>query len=524
MKEKIFSIIKEKKNIIIGITLYVLFLFIVFTNLYTALVSDIECGIKSKLCFIGVFGFVSICGAIFIYIVNKKKIKPEYVFLIIASILGVVYLFVTPLFKGHDEQYHWYKSYAVSTGQFRSSENNGVIGDYLPTMANEIFNRQGFFTQINYKSSAESWKYSIENKENKETEFVYNEPTAPYSPLQMMPQALGIAISRLFNADIYTQAMCGRLANLVFYIILGFFSIKVLPKGKYFLVAFLLSPKIMYLSATLSGDIFTNSIVIFYFSYILKLKSETKLISKKQMVLLTILAPCVAICKTIYLPVCFTVIMLQKNSFKTNKRRIGFFIFIITLSIISSLTWIKLSNSITFDSELDTLPSQQMKFVKEHLFLFLGVMIRGVCNNCLTWTEDIVGGYMEWGSALVEPQIISVIIFAIFILAILVDKTDNNKLEFKIWEKIMLLIISLIVIAGAMVAMYINWTPLFDGVGGLKIIGVQGRYFVPIVLLLAQIAPCKILNIDEKFKVKWIYIFMFLCNIFAIGNILIRNI
>ena len=87
------------------------------------------------------------------------------------------------------------------------------------------------------------------------------------------------------------------------------------------------------------------------------------------------------------------------NCFKNNKRRIAYIISVIIISIATSLAWIKLSNSISFSSDLDTLPSQQIKYVKENPIEFIGVLIRGVCNNSINWSEDIVGGYMEWGSA-----------------------------------------------------------------------------------------------------------------------------
>lgn len=401
------------------------------------------------------------------------------------------------------------------------------FGDYLPRLVNYVFERQGFFTQINYTTAIEAWKYSATTHDSNEIEFTYNAPTAVYSPIQMMPQAIGIFLSRHIGLDVYTQGMFGRLGNLIFFIVLGYFSIKIIPYRKNFLLLFLLSPKIMYLSATMSGDIFTNSIIIFYISYILKLKYENKTLTKKKLMIPLLLAPFVAICKTIYLPVCFLVGILPTNCFKNNKRRIAYIISVIIISIATSLAWIKLSNSISFSSDLDTLPSQQIKYVKENPIEFIGVLIRGVCNNSINWSEDIVGGYMEWGSAFSQPEIISIIVYVLFAISILLDKENEKKIKLKVNEIVLISLICLIVIAGALSAMYINWTPLYAGVGGLEIVGVQGRYFVPIVLLISLLMPCKIFKLDESFnanKIKWIYIFMCLCEFYSISNIFVRNI
>lgn len=517
---------KEKKTNIIGMALYFLFLFIVGINLYSNLINEDTCGFKSKILFVTLFTLVSIIvGVLIIYIHKNESIKPEKFFLVASISLGIIYMFATPLFKGHDEQYHWYKSYAISLGQFRATPNeDGVLGDYLPRMVNEVFETQGFFTQINYKTSIAAWKYSINDTEENNNQFTYNAPTAVYSPVQMLPQAVGILISRAIGLDTYSQGMFGRFGNLCFYIIMGYLAIKCIPTKKYFLTAFLLSPKIMYLSSTMSGDIFTNSIIIFFISYVLKLRYDKKIIAKRSLILLLTLAFCVAICKTIYLPICFLVLILPRECFKNKQTKIIFIGITIILSLVTSLGWIRLSNSISFESDLDTLPSQQIKYIKEHPISFVGVLIRGVCDNFIFWTEDIVGGYMEWGSAFTQPEIISVIMYILFALAILNEELDEKNSKLKVWEQVLMAIMILVVIAGALTAMYINWTPLHDRVGGLDIIGVQGRYFVPIVILVALIIPTKYLKTQNKLKMKWVYTFILLCELYSIVNIFVRNI
>lgn len=124
MEENNLINVKSRKNEIIGGILYLIFLTITGINLYTKLINESTCGLKSKILFcVLFFGTAIVTGIIIVLINKKKKIKPENVFLVTATIFGIIYMFATPLFKGHDEQYHWYKSYAVSMGEFRASTN-----------------------------------------------------------------------------------------------------------------------------------------------------------------------------------------------------------------------------------------------------------------------------------------------------------------------------------------------------------------------------------------------------------------
>ena len=250
----------KKRNIIIGIIIYIIFLILMNWNYFTQFINDPYKGPKSQLLYWILSIILSVIVGIIILLVNKKKKwKPEKVFVILASIFGIIYMMTTPLLKGHDERYHWYKAYAVSMGNFFQVKNEeGKIGDNLPTKVEGIYEVQDNYTIMDYKSAKKAWDYANDKEISNEIKFTNNELTAPYPPIQMLPQAVGILIGRTIGLNVYLQGICGRFTNLLFFIIMGYFAIKHLPTKKYFLVVLLLCPKILYISATLSGDVFTK--------------------------------------------------------------------------------------------------------------------------------------------------------------------------------------------------------------------------------------------------------------------------
>src|SRR5699024_8160698 len=103
--------------------------------------------------------------------------------------------------------------------------------------------------------------------------------------------------------------------NLIFFLISGYFTIKLLPNRKFILLALLLCPKVMYISTSLSGDVFTNGICILLFAYILNLVHTKRHIKIWEYFLLLFMIISVAVCKIVYIPLCFFILLIPTECF-----------------------------------------------------------------------------------------------------------------------------------------------------------------------------------------------------------------
>ena len=114
----------DKKNRLLAIVAYIVFILIMNINFYTKFINIQEVNTNSKILYLTLSIILSIIlGLLIIFIHKEKNLKPEKVFVIVALILGTINMFTTPLLRGHDEEYHWYKSYAVSMGEFVQIKN-----------------------------------------------------------------------------------------------------------------------------------------------------------------------------------------------------------------------------------------------------------------------------------------------------------------------------------------------------------------------------------------------------------------
>lgn len=507
----------DKKNRLLAIVAYIVFILIMNINFYTKFINIQEVNTNSKILYLTLSIILSIIlGLLIIFIHKEKNLKPEKVFVIVALILGTINMFTTPLLRGHDEEYHWYKSYAVSMGEFVQIKNEkGWKGDNLPAKVSGIYGVQGDYKSIDYSSSIGAWEYARDDTESNDIQFTYNAPTAMYPPIQMIPQAIGIFLARTVGLDVYLQGMFGRLGNLIFFVIMGYFAIKVLPRKKYFLLLLLLCPKVLYISSTMSGDVFINMTTILFTSYIFKLREEKKLLTKKDIAILLILIPCIAVSKLVYFAICGLVLLIPKECFKSENKKALFAGAAGLIMMLSMFAWVAIAN-------LPVRPiysGMQTDWIFAHPISYLGVLIRGVCDKFSIWALDMVGGAMAWHSDVNEAEIVSIIIYIVMFLGLLQDE-NKEKEKYKISEYVGIIIISLIVIAGIITALYLEWTAMWK-IGGTEITGVQGRYFTPLALLLTAIVPIKYIETKKKIDVRWLYIIMILCQVPTLMNMIV---
>ena len=114
-----------------------------------------------------------------------KSISLEKLFLIISMFFGLLYVFILPPFQSVDEGAHFYRTYQISSGQFKAQNIEGRVGDVLPKSLSDFFNLyKPFIKDIDKKTNINNIKRDLKlelNEDNKVfTEFVN---TALYSPI-----------------------------------------------------------------------------------------------------------------------------------------------------------------------------------------------------------------------------------------------------------------------------------------------------------------------------------------------------
>ena len=103
----------------------------------------------------------------------------------------------------------------------------------------------------------------------------------------------------------------------------------------------------------------------------------------------------------------------------------------------------------------------------------------------------------------------------LFTTMFVVDEDDKNRVEFSTIEKVVYACVFAIIVLLVYTSLYVAWTAVRSAI----ILGVQSRYFLPAILLMAIVLDNKKVVLKEPFKEKYIGSFMLFLNLNVLSNL-----
>ncbi len=484
---KFFLKIKNNNIKIYDIILFSLTIFAIFLGCFYILLVSLK------------FIFTFLIIAILILILYKTKTfifkKIENMYLVFAVILGVTILFMIPPLNVPDEAEHFTKSYSLTSSRYKN--DNGCMN--YPKEAYEFvqgykFNVLNTEMKFNGKDSFSQLLMKIDyNKKGKEC---YKYGNVKHSlAFSYLPAAIVMYPLINFGGSPLILSLCGRFINLLITIILGYYSLKKIPKFKKSLFLILLMPIYLQQSAAFNVDYFTNSISIYTISTILYYVYKADNIYIKDIVKLGILALLITICKFGFFPVMFLVALIPKNKFKIKKvNPIVIKIIIITITVcISFILNRGLGGASVSDVNTNNYTvSYSVKHVSQTVMIFINTVLNRGDLDIFRGFFNGFGVSTKWLAS--SFQTLLIIIYGILFL-------ESNEKDYKInlKQRLFYLFLALFMFAIPYVAMYLCWTKI----GEVSINGLQPRYFMISGLLLLFALSNNILNIKIKNKNKF---------------------
>ena len=317
-----------------------------------------------------------------------------------------------------------------------------------------------------------------------------------------IPQSIGIFFGKIFTDNIYLLAYFGRLFNFIFFILVYYLTIIYAPikKISLYFIAFL--PMTLQEAISLSVDPIVIACSFLLLSLCLDIKyrrEEDKIITLKEILLIYLLTIFVAGSKIVYLPICFIILIIPKQKFKYNK--LFYIIPILTISILINIIWMKISLSYSSPNpEMNSNNSQQIHFILNNIFDYLFIFLKTIFKEYKFYIRSMIGRDLAWYNIHISD--ISYYIFLGLLTLLLLFENNNKSKEINIKIKCIIFIIILLTIGLMFTAIYVNWSP----VGNNIIVGIQGRYFLPILFYIFILFSNDKLKIDfETIRIHIIY-------------------
>ncbi len=188
-----------------------------------------------------------------------RRFPPHVAFLWIAGINLLLLCVLMPPFQVHDEFQHLFRSYQISTGLLLGPTRHGIQGGDIPMSLRDLVRRDWGTLQIwrieppghhPLLTTLRGLSQPLLPVRTRYTEFL----TAIYAPVMYVPQTIGVGLGRLLGISPLGLLLLGRIANVAAVLAAVAYALRRMPCGAAPALAFALLPGAQIEFASVAPD------------------------------------------------------------------------------------------------------------------------------------------------------------------------------------------------------------------------------------------------------------------------------
>ena len=428
-----------------------------------------------------------------VFFFKEEFVGKEQRFFVMAGLLmGLVAILSMPPHRaGWDEEIHFQRSYSLSNLM-------GLQREFYVSPAVDIL-MCGYATEnwpYHFPTTGEDRRHLTERFNQLDTDAYRGNPEFfqrtgaafgnPISFVLLSPgyvsQAVFVGVGRLLQLPISMVFILGRLGNLLLYLGVGYVAIRRTIIGKKIMTALLLMPTPLFLATVYSYDASINVFIALGVACIFReIYGKEEKLSFFNLCLFVVSITIAALPKAIFAPLLLLALLIPKEKFNNKKQliliRAG--ILGVMMLLLSTFVLPTLVATVSGAAEAadprggDTNLARQMRHIFTQPISYAVLMLRTMFDTFVNFTigSDAMGalGHRAFHQFSSAPAI----------LLTAVTLTESGVVKIKKSHKILIGLLLFGVSALIWTALYLAFTPVASPV----ILGVQGRYFTPLVLI-----------------------------------------
>lgn len=419
----------------------------------------------------------------------------EEAFLIIALTSGVLMIVSLPnsLYLSWDDSTHF-----MNANKFISSTSM----EYSKTF--DVLKNQDYINYQTFSTKEERTRlYKSLDDLHKKTKYtrLIGEYSNKYNKLVYFPFYLAFKINSILNISFMFSFVISKVLNLVAYITIFYFAIKLNKRYKNYLFLIGLSLSSIFLATEFSYDPTIIASIVLAFSLYTNMLEEKK-VNNKYLFLFVLSVIWASLPKAIYAPLLLLLIFLPDEKFKDKKtaRAIKVLIVVITLLLMSTFVLPMLIGGVAGDARGgNTNASEQFRLIITNPFRYAKVLVKffllegpklfisvkSLSNP--SYASSYIGNILEFTS---------LVFYLLFVYVLFSNRVEEKYLNVK--TKVLYGLMYLLIFALISTALYLSFTE----VGSTSIAGVQSRYFLPLLPFLMVILTPAVKEKKDTYKVK----------------------
>ncbi|MDR1778920.1 MAG: DUF2142 domain-containing protein [Clostridiales Family XIII bacterium] len=413
----------------------------------------------------------------------RERGKLENLFFFTALAIGFLYIFILPPNTAPDEQAHFTAAYAdadVILGAESKKPFTFQMRVEDLTYASALFPMDP--TEATYQNLTALLKDPFTSGDALSYTTV-DEMITPSVPNGYFPQTVGILLGRIFHFSFIYMYILGRFMNLLCFALLLRFAIKLTPIGKGTFAVIGLFPMCMELAASYSYDAVIIGTAFLAVAYWLYLYMRPEQVHLAELALLFFLLVFFIPIKAVYVPFLILTLFLPARVFIDGKQRAIYYVSIsvLILAVVAFVAYINIAPitrsgnaPVAERTDADLITVSDFFAAPLEFFRYL-IAVPGEIYEFYYLT--MIGGAL--GPLTIGIGYTLINLYCLTAAVGAVRRIEAPAIGGSKRTLFVLIIVGVYVLT--LFIFYITWTP----VGAAYIQGIQGRYFLPVLPLLA---------------------------------------
>ena len=381
----------------------------------------------------------------------------------------MIIAFTSPIFVVPDEAEHFARSDLTSEGV--------LFPQYTP---NQGYYMNNYFWDMLFNTGMTIFNANFTHWDIWNTQAFFESVFSQNLFYGYIAQAIGIFLAKILDLSVIWTLWLGRIFNLIFYSSIVYVSIRKIPKFKYELLFIACLPLAIFQAASMSVDGFIFAMAILNFSYFIRLYYSEKKFDSKDLVIFFISGLLIGLLKMPYIFILLLIFILPKNKFKSKNYCLILNLISLLLIAIAMVYSYKYASHELLNSGRALIMAQnnvsvsgQINYILNNKLNAFLILIKSVGGSIYTifihelklYNEKYVNGYI----------LFNLLILIIFSIVSLLSLSKFNKKE-----RFYLFFVFMVIYVSIFFIQFLSWTP----VGSNVILGIQARYFIPILPLI----------------------------------------
>ena len=420
---------------------------------------------------------------------TMERLRPETIFLTLACSFGLAVLFANAPFQAPDESDHYTRVFQLSEGTLLGEKRGNIAGGELPQPAIDVTNTEGIPFHYEKKMTSALFARLLHpvfiDWSGAPRSFSIFPHTVVYAPAGYLPQTVAVFFGRHLRIGPLGLMYLARLAGFAASVALSFAALKVLPIYRWTTLVLLLCPMSLYLFGSIASDgvLIAGAALLMARLARLEVQKDRPAGIWEQVIMLA-LAALLALAKPVYLPFAGVVLFLVLPRLRSRRSKVLFCAATVICCVLPALIWFRVAAALYVPSDGDVPldPFAQSRHIIEMPWAFLALVAHTIRVQYLTTFHWMVGT-LGWGDTPIPGWFYPVFGYGI-LGCLLLESGGAREIGWRLRTVMaMAAVVSVLLVYAAL---YACWNP--PGSSD-PIVGVEGRYFLPLLPLVALSFP-----------------------------------